>query len=232
MKTKVILPVGIVALVVIAGAVFAFMGMPMQGAEKKVDTSIGGSSPAIIGSSDSLTEDSGEMMESESMESMEESEHSMEESMTEGEAMEESGEAMMESSEEESTVLEGYKGQLIAGSLEDVPYLRFNQADFDKAQSEGKAVYLYYYATWCSICAAERPGIFSAIDNLDRDDVVGFEVHFNDGQNNNEDNDIAREFGVFSQHTHVFIDKEGNLVEKTLNPLTEDAIQEKILATV
>lgn len=120
-----------------------------------------------------------------------------------------------------------YRGQLIAGST--TPYLRYNLADFEKAKSEGKAIYLYYYATWCPICNAERPSILSAFDELETDEAVGFEVHFNDGQNNQEDNNIAREYSVFSQHTHVFIDKSGNVAHKTLTPMSKDEIKDRVI---
>lgn len=136
--------------------------------------------------------------------------------------------------EEETTIEEApvgessYSGQVIAGST--TPYVRYNVADFEKAREDGKAIYLYYYATWCPICAAERPGIFAAFDELDRDDAVGFEVHFNDGQNTRDDNDVAREYGVFSQHTHVFLDKEGKVAQKTLNPISKEEIKSRILS--
>lgn len=119
-----------------------------------------------------------------------------------------------------------YSGQLIAGST--TPYIRYNAADFEKAMSEGKAVYLYFYATWCPICAIERPKILSAFDGLDLKDAVGFEAHWSDGQNTQADDNLARDYGVASQHTHIFIGKGGNVIEKTLAGLSSDDIRMKL----
>ena len=124
----------------------------------------------------------------------------------------------------------GYSGQLIAGSA--TPYLRYNKADFDQALSEGKAVYVYYYATWCPICLTERPNVLGAFNELQLQNAVGFEAHWNDGQQTAEDEELARTYGVTYQHTHLFIDSQGNLVEKTLSGLSKDQIKTKITAAL
>jgi len=110
-----------------------------------------------------------------------------------------------------------YSGDTIAGST--TPYIRYNKADFDRALREGKLIYLYFYATWCPLCKAERPSILSAFDSLGETGAVGFEVHWGDGQNTVEDNDLARYYGVSSQHTHVFIGRDGKVVEKIVGSL-------------
>jgi len=121
-----------------------------------------------------------------------------------------------------------YSGEVIAGS--ETPYLRYNQADFDRALSDGKSVYVYVYATWCPTCAAERPKIIQAFNELDESDVVGFEAHWNDGQNTAEDNDFERNYGVTSQHTSLFIGSDGKLVEKSLNPIDVEEFKAKLMA--
>lgn len=120
-----------------------------------------------------------------------------------------------------------YKGEIIAGST--TPYIRYNKVDFDKARSEGKAIYIYVYATWCPICAAERPSILAAFDELDSPTAVGFETHWIDGQDNNEDHDLQRTFGVAQQHTHIFLKKDGSVAEKIFTPISKDEIKSKIL---
>lgn len=119
-----------------------------------------------------------------------------------------------------------YGGQIIAGST--TPYLRYNELDFANAKSGGKAIYLYFYATWCPICAAERPNILGAFDDLGLENAVGFEAHWSDGQNTEADNNLAREYGVGSQHTHIFIGKDGSVVEKTLTGLSRGDIKTKL----
>ncbi|MBI4894579.1 MAG: hypothetical protein HY833_02495 [Candidatus Aenigmarchaeota archaeon] len=121
-----------------------------------------------------------------------------------------------------------YSGEVIAGS--ETPYIRYNRADFDRALSEGKSVYVYVYATWCPTCAAERPKVMQAFNELGETGVVGFEAHWNDGQNTQEDNDFERNYGVTSQHTSLFIGSDGKLVEKSLNTIEVGAFKAKLAA--
>lgn len=120
-----------------------------------------------------------------------------------------------------------YSGQLLAGSI--TPYLRYSKADMEKAKSEGKAIYIYFYATWCPICAAQRPSILQAFNEFSLPSAVGFEANWNDGQNTQEDDELARTYGVSYQHTALFLDKNGNLVSKSLSALSKEQIEQKLI---
>lgn len=130
-----------------------------------------------------------------------------EEAMMEEESMaeEEHGEVMEDEMMEEGEVMikSSYSGEVLAG--DESPLLVFNQADYDKAISEGKLVTLYFYANWCPICRAEFPKMESAFNQLSSDEVVGFRVNFNDNETNDNEVELAREFGVAYQHTKVFV---------------------------
>lgn len=130
----------------------------------------------------------------------------------------------------EIKTVSGYKGELMAGSK--TPYIRYNKADFEKAKSEGKIIYLYFYATWCPICVLERPNIFKAFEEVNYDNVVGFEVHFNDGKTTKEDEDLAKELGVAYQHTTIIFNKEGNEAYRSLSRINKDKIKEEIAKLV
>lgn len=134
-------------------------------------------------------------------------------------------------SAEEGAMMEketvSYSGEVIAGSA--TPYIRYNKADFDKALDEGKAVYVYFYATWCPLCKAERPSVLSGFDGLGETGAVGFEAHWGDGQNTAEDDNLARDYGVSSQHTHIFIGKDGKVAERVIGSL-DGNLAEKISA--
>lgn len=121
-----------------------------------------------------------------------------------------------------------YSGQVISGSA--TPYIRYNHADYQKAVDEGKAVYVYFYAAWCPLCQSERPKIVGYFEGFEIENAVGFEAHWNDGQNTNEDDDAARRLGVFSQHTHVFVGKDGKVAEKVVSALSEEQIRSKLSA--
>jgi thiol-disulfide isomerase/thioredoxin len=104
-----------------------------------------------------------------------------------------------------------YSGKLLAGSTSKV--LDFNKADYDKALAANKDIVLYFYASWCPLCRAEVPELYSAFDKMNDDDIVAFRVNFNDGDTDKDEEGLAREFGVAYQHTKVFL-KDGKRVLK------------------
>jgi thiol-disulfide isomerase/thioredoxin len=106
--------------------------------------------------------------------------------------------------------------------------VRYNEADFEKAKSEGKGVYVYIYATWCPLCAEERPKILGAFGDLNIQNAVGFESHWKDFQDTAEDSNLAREYSVASQHTHLFIGSDGSLIYKKVGALEEGELQSRL----
>jgi len=105
--------------------------------------------------------------------------------------------------ENSSTASSEYTGKLLAGTSS--PYLEFNQADFDRAMSSGKIVFLDFYATWCPVCREEAPEMKKAFDALKYDNVVGFRVNYNDPDTDDAEKALARRFKVLYQHTKVIL---------------------------
>ncbi|MDX1535536.1 MAG: thioredoxin family protein [Candidatus Spechtbacterales bacterium] len=156
----------------------------------------------------------GEKMMEEGEEIMKEGEDMMEEGeklMEEGDKMMEEGEKMME--DDEGAMMEdggdhmmeiSYKGEVLAGSS--APLINFNQSDYEKALSSGDLVVLYFYANWCPVCKEEvNNALYPAFNELNKENVVGFRVNFNDNETSSEETALAREFGVAYQHTKVFV---------------------------
>lgn len=140
----------------------------------------------------------------------------------------------VESSAGTSQISATYKGQVIAGDV--TKYIRFNWDDYQKALSEGKVIYFYFYANWCPICREERPKILEAFNEMNYPDVIGFEVHFNDNEVTDDDKKLAREFGISYQHTTVIhvvgVDKTGKEAFRSLSPISKETIKEKIASLV
>ncbi len=96
-----------------------------------------------------------------------------------------------------------FSGEVLAGSS--APLLVFNQSDYEKALASDKLIVLYFYANWCPICRAEFPLMESAFNDLNTDKVVGFRVNYNDNETSENEENLARQFGVAYQHTKVFV---------------------------
>ncbi|MBI4992499.1 MAG: cupredoxin domain-containing protein [Candidatus Harrisonbacteria bacterium] len=106
-----------------------------------------------------------------------------------------------------------FAGQVIAGKS--APLLDFNKSDYDQALRSDKLVVLYFYATWCPICKYETiSALYPAFNELKSDKIVGFRVNYNDSDTDQDETNLAREFGVAYQHTKVFV-KNGQRILKS-----------------
>ena len=113
--------------------------------------------------------------------------------------------------DKEETLMK-YSGAVLAGKS--APLLDFAKADYDAAVKTDKLVVLYFYANWCPICRAEFPVMQKAFNELSTDKVIGFRVNYNDDQTDNDEKNLAKQFGVAYQHTKVFV-KNGRRILKS-----------------
>lgn len=113
---------------------------------------------------------------------------------------------------DDSDAMMEYSGTVLAGKS--APLLDFKKTDYDAAVKSDKLIVLYFYANWCPICKAEFPITQEAFDELTTDKVIGFRVNYNDDQTDNDEKNLAREFGVAYQHTKVFV-KNGQRILKS-----------------
>ena len=151
------------------------------------------------------------MMEQKAMEEKEAMEQKEKDAMMEKPAEVMTGKdegAMMDKGE---TMMK-YSGAVLAGKS--APLLDFTKADYDAALNSDKLVVLYFYANWCPICKAEFPVMQKVFNELSTDNVIGFRVNYNDDQTDNDEKNLAKQFGVAYQHTKVFV-KNGQRILKS-----------------
>lgn len=97
-----------------------------------------------------------------------------------------------------------YKGDVLAGTK--AVLIDYNKYDYEKALKSDKLVVLYFYANWCPICRREvETALYPAFDQLDTNGVIGFRVNFKDSDLDNDEAQLALQFGVANQHTKVFL---------------------------
>lgn len=100
---------------------------------------------------------------------------------------------------------------VLAGTVS--PYLEFTQQNYLKALDENKVILLYFYADWCPLCKVEQKETFAAFDELNNENVVGFRVNYRDSATDEDEEAIAKQFGITYQHTKVVL-KDGKQVLK------------------
>ena len=93
-------------------------------------------------------------------------------------------------------------------------YVEFNQAAYQQALDENKIILLYFYANWCPLCTKEQPEIFSAFNELNNPEVVGFRVNFRDSDTDQDEVELAKKYGISYQHTKVIL-KNGERILKS-----------------
>ncbi|MBI3304837.1 thioredoxin family protein [Candidatus Parcubacteria bacterium] len=120
------------------------------------------------------------------------------------------GETMVK--KEGGAMMAKYTGTVLAG--ESAPLLDFTKADYDTAVKSDALVVLYFYANWCPICKAEFPVMQRVFNELSTNKVIGFRVNYNDDQTDNDEQNLAKQFGVAYQHTKVFV-KNGQRILKS-----------------
>ena len=114
----------------------------------------------------------------------------------------------------------------LAGSTS--PYYRFDKAHFENSLQQGKIIFLDFHADWCPICQSEKPDILAAFNELDNENVVGYQVHYNDKYTTEDDKEMAKKYGITYQHTKIIIGKDGKVALRSLEVFSKEKVINEI----
>ena len=194
---KYFIAMGIVLALLFAGCIGTGAQAPQQSAEDKAN------------------EASKKAMEEKAMaekKAMEEKAAMEAKAMAEKKAMEEK-QAMMDKNKSNESAMEKKETEGAMMDKGKASYSPYDAEAYQKAKSEGKIIYLEFYAPWCPYCREYEPKLLAAFDAMGKDarykDVVGFKVDYDTQE------DLKREFGIVGQHTHVIIGKDGSVLVKS-----------------
>lgn len=107
-------------------------------------------------------------------------------------------------------------------------FYEFDKESYEAALSEGKYVFLDFYANWCPICRAEEPEIKAAFNELSTGNVVGFRVNYNDGDTDDDERALAKKLGVAYQHTKIVVAPDEKVVSRTLRQQSKQEVFDQI----
>jgi len=108
------------------------------------------------------------------------------------------------------------------------PYYRFDKAHFENSMQQSKIIFLDFHADWCPICQSEKPGILAAFNELNNENVVGYQVHYNDKYTTEDDKEMAKKYGITYQHTKIIIGKDGKVALRSLEVFSKEKVINEI----
>ncbi len=117
------------------------------------------------------------------------------------------------------TVTKTLEGEVVAGRS--AVFLPFTRNDYQRALDADKIIFLDFYANWCPYCRAEAPELEAGFEALESDKVIGFRVNYNDGETDEDEKALAKQYAVTYQHTKVIL-KDGKEVFRTGDTWTRD----------
>ncbi len=108
-------------------------------------------------------------------------------------------------------------------------YIPFEKAKYLQAKADGKIIFLEFYANWCPYCAAQAPILDAAFKEITNENVIGFRVNYKDSDTDSDEVELAKEFGIVYQHTHVILAPDGTVLKKATGDWSKNMIKEEII---
>ena len=132
------------------------------------------------------------------------------------------GSSMKETDAAKDSAAEMPKGPLAT-------FVPFTQSGYDTALASDTPVVLFFYANWCPFCLAQEPIFRDVVAQTDFS-LHTFRVNFRDDATDANETSLAKKFNIFTQHTFVFLNRDGNEVDRVVGTLTADELRVKFNA--
>lgn len=113
-------------------------------------------------------------------------------------------------------------------NMESSQYIPFTKAIYEKAKADKKIIFLEFYANWCPFCKTQAPLLEQAFSEIKDQNVIGFRVNYKDSDTDNDEIELAKQFGITYQHTHIILDKNGNVAKRASGEWSIDMIKSEI----
>ncbi len=109
-----------------------------------------------------------------------------------------------------------------------VKYVSFTQDAYNQAKADGKTIFLEFYANWCPICKAQDPSLRSGLSKIESDNLVAFQVNYNDSETDADEQVLAKKYNITYQHTHIVVSPEENVLLRSNESWSEENVIEKV----
>lgn len=108
-------------------------------------------------------------------------------------------------------------------------YISYTKDEYDKALSENRVIILFFTSNWCTACINQDSINKTVFNDLNKEGVVGLNVHILDSETTTETDALSKKFDVTKENTFIFLDKKGAVNLKYTGELTKEELEADIM---
>ncbi|MBD3251362.1 redoxin family protein [Candidatus Uhrbacteria bacterium] len=106
-------------------------------------------------------------------------------------------------------------------------YEEYSNATYEAALTNDKPTVLFFYANWCPTCLAEEPHLQQIVAETENS-VNVIRVNTKDNDTDADEEQLADDFNIFTQHTFVFLDANGNETKRVIGTQGKEELRRLI----